>query len=65
VQTRAAPLVTEAEARLKPLKMQDPDQFGDYGIQVRCKMTTQPGEQFVVRRRAFPRIKQAFDENGI
>ena len=28
-------------------------------------MTTQPGEQFVIRRKAYARIKQAFDENGI
>jgi small-conductance mechanosensitive channel len=29
------------------------------------KMATWPGEQFVIRRKAFARIKQAFDENGI
>jgi moderate conductance mechanosensitive channel len=29
------------------------------------KMTTRPGEQFVIRRKAYARIKQAFDENGI
>jgi small-conductance mechanosensitive channel len=28
-------------------------------------MTTRPGEQFVIRRKAFARIKQAFDANGI
>jgi moderate conductance mechanosensitive channel len=28
-------------------------------------MTTRPGEQFVIRRKAFARIKQAFQDNGI
>ena len=28
-------------------------------------MTTRPGEQFIIRRKALARIKQAFDENGI
>jgi small-conductance mechanosensitive channel len=39
--------------------------FGDYGIQIRMKMTTKPGEQFVIRRKALARIKEGFDENGI
>jgi small-conductance mechanosensitive channel len=50
---------------IDPLKMQGVEQFGDFAIQIRCKMTTRPGEQFVIRRKAFARIKQAFDENGI
>jgi small-conductance mechanosensitive channel len=29
------------------------------------KMMTKPGEQFVIRRRAFSLLKKAFDENGI
>jgi small-conductance mechanosensitive channel len=29
------------------------------------KMTTRPGEQFVVRRMAYSRIKKVFEENGI
>ena len=45
--------------------MQGVEQFGDYAIQIRCKMITKPGEQFVIRRKALARIKQAFDENGI
>ena len=45
--------------------MQGVEQFGDFAIQIRMKMTTRPGEQFVIRRKAFARIKQAFDENGI
>jgi small-conductance mechanosensitive channel len=50
---------------IEPLKMQGVEQFGEYAIKIRCKMTTRPGEQFVIRRKAFARIKQAFDENGI
>jgi moderate conductance mechanosensitive channel len=50
---------------IEPLKMQGVEQFGDFAIQIRMKMTTRPGEQFVIRRKAYARIKQAFDENGI
>jgi small-conductance mechanosensitive channel len=45
--------------------MQGVEQFGDFAIKIRMKMMTKPGEQFVIRRRAFAMIKQAFDENGI
>jgi small-conductance mechanosensitive channel len=54
-----------ARHTIEPLKMQGVEQFGDFAIQIRMKMTTRPGEQFVIRRKAFARIKQAFDENGI
>jgi small-conductance mechanosensitive channel len=50
---------------IETLKMQGVEQFGDYGIQLRLKMMTRPGEQFVIRRRALALIKKAFDENGI
>lgn len=50
---------------LEPLKMQGVEQFGDFAIQVRVKMMTKPGEQFVIRRRAYALIKKAFDANGI
>jgi small-conductance mechanosensitive channel len=59
-----------ADPEFKPpiidtLKMQGVEQFGEYAIQVRLKLTTKPGEQFVIRRRAYALIKKAFDENGI
>jgi moderate conductance mechanosensitive channel len=54
-----APLIIE------PLKMQGVDELGDYAVQIRAKMMTLPGEQFVIRRKAYAMIKQAFDENGI
>jgi moderate conductance mechanosensitive channel len=50
---------------IETLKMQGVEQFGDFAIQVRMKLTTKPGEQFVVRRRALALIKKAFDANGI
>ena len=50
---------------LEPLKMQGVEQFGDFAIQIRMKMMTRPGEQFVIRRKAYAAIKTAFDANGI
>jgi moderate conductance mechanosensitive channel len=50
---------------LETLKMQGVEQFGDFAIQLRMKMMTRPGEQFVIRRRAYALIKKAFDANGI
>jgi small-conductance mechanosensitive channel len=50
---------------LETLKMQGIEQFGDFAVQVRMKMLTRPGEQFVIRRRAYAMIKRAFDEHGI
>jgi small-conductance mechanosensitive channel len=32
---------------------------------VKAKFTAKPGEQFVIRREAYQRIKQAFDDAGI
>ncbi|MGK9232917.1 mechanosensitive ion channel family protein [Inquilinus limosus] len=50
---------------LETLKMQGVEQFGDYAIQIRLKMMTKPGEQFVIRRKALAMIKKAFEANGI
>jgi small-conductance mechanosensitive channel len=50
---------------IEPLKMQGVEQFGDYGIQIRMKMMTKPGEQFPIRRKAYAMIKKAFDANDI
>jgi moderate conductance mechanosensitive channel len=50
---------------LETLKMQGVEQFGDFAIQIRLKMMTKPGEQFVIRRRAYAMIKKAFKANGI
>ncbi len=50
---------------LETLKMQGVEQFGDFAIQIRMKMMTKPGEQFVIRRRAYAMIKKAFSANGV
>lgn len=50
---------------IEPLKMQGVEQFGDYAIQIRMKMMTKPGEQFVIRRKALALIRKVFNENGI
>ncbi len=49
---------------IEPLKMQGVEQFGDFAIKIRMKMTTKPGEQFVIRRKGYAMIKKAFAENG-
>jgi moderate conductance mechanosensitive channel len=45
--------------------MQGVENLGDYAVQIRMKMMTLPGEQFVIRRKAYSMIKKAFDANGI
>jgi moderate conductance mechanosensitive channel len=50
---------------IETLKMQGVEQFGEFAIQIRMKMMTQPGEQFVIRRRAYALIKKAFEANGV
>jgi small-conductance mechanosensitive channel len=50
---------------IETLKMQGVEQFGEFALQIRLKMMTKPGEQFVIRRRAYAMIKKAFAENGI
>jgi small-conductance mechanosensitive channel len=50
---------------LEPMKMQSIGDFGDYGLQLKVKMKCRPGGQYMVRKKAYPLIKQKFDENGI
>ncbi len=50
---------------IEPLKMQGVQNFGDYGIQLRMKMMTKPGQQMTIRRKAYIAIKAAFEEAGI
>ena len=50
---------------IETLKMQGVEQFGDFAIQIRMKMMTKPGEQFVIRRKALAMIKKVFDANVI
>ncbi len=60
----------EADPALAPniietLKMQGIEEYGDFAIKIRLKLTAKPGEQFVIRRRAYGMIKQAFEAHGI
>ena len=50
---------------IETVKMKGVEQFGDYGITLSFAMTTKPGFQSQIRRRAQALIKEAFDANGI
>lgn len=50
---------------LEPMKMQGVEEFAEFGIVLRIKMKTRPGKQFTIRRKAYARMKQVFEENGI
>jgi small-conductance mechanosensitive channel len=47
------------------VKMKGVEQFGDYGMELSFAFTAKPGQQSVVRRRAYTMIQQAFAANGI
>ena len=48
---------------IEPLKMQGVEKFGDFGIELRIKMMTKPGEQFVIRRKALRRHQEGVRGN--
>jgi len=50
---------------IETVKMKGVEQFGDYGINLSFAMTTKPGQQSMVRRRALVMIREAFAANGI
>jgi small-conductance mechanosensitive channel len=50
---------------IEPLKMQRVENFGEYGIEIKTKVTCVPGGQWEVRKKLYPMIKQLFEENGI
>ena len=50
---------------LRRLTAEDLRELGDYAVMIRAKMMTVPGEQFVIRRKAYAMIKNAFDKIGI
>lgn len=50
---------------IEPIKMQGVQEFGDYGIVLRMKVTTKPGGAFGMRRRFYVRVQQVFREQGI
>lgn len=50
---------------IEPIKMQGIQEFGEYGIVIRMKMTTKPGGAFAMKRKFFIAVRQAFKENNI
>jgi small-conductance mechanosensitive channel len=50
---------------IEPLKMKGVEEFGDYGIVLSFAMTTVPGQQTYIRRKAYAMIRDAFQTNGI
>jgi small-conductance mechanosensitive channel len=50
---------------VEPLKSQGVIQFDDFGIVIRLKFTTVPGEQFMARRVIYQRIQELFRIEGI
>ncbi|RUM24519.1 mechanosensitive ion channel family protein [Rhizobium vallis] len=50
---------------IEPLKMKGVEEFADYGIVLSFAMTTVPGMQTYVRRKAYAKIREVFLSNGI
>ena len=50
---------------LQPLKSQGVNRMDDSALIIRCKFTSIPGQQFLIRREAFTRIQKVFEENNI
>lgn len=50
---------------LSPIKMQGVQEFGEYGIVLRVKVTTRPGGAFGMKRKFYVRLRQVFKEQGI
>jgi small-conductance mechanosensitive channel len=50
---------------LEPLKSQGVNRMDDSSFIIRCKFKAIPGNQFIMRREAFVRIQQAFEQKGI
>ncbi|RWX17785.1 mechanosensitive ion channel family protein [Rhizobium hidalgonense] len=50
---------------IEPLKMKGVEEFGDYGIVLSFAMTTVPGQQTYIRRKAYLMIREAFKAAGI
>jgi small-conductance mechanosensitive channel len=60
----------KADEELGPLiietvKMKGVEQIGEYGIELSFAFTAKPGNQSMIRRRAYAAIRKAFAENGI
>ncbi len=50
---------------IETVKMKGVEQFGDFGMELSFAFMTKPGQQSIVRRRAYTMIRDAFVANGI
>ena len=50
---------------LEPLKSQGVRRVEEFNMVIGVKFMAKPGEQFLIRREAYQRILQAFEDNGI
>ena len=50
---------------IETLKMKGVEQISDFGIEISFAFKAKPGQQTVVRRRAYIMLRKAFAENGI
>lgn len=50
---------------IEPLKMKGVEEFADYGIVLSFAMTTVPGMQTFIRRKAYAKLREAFLANDI
>ena len=50
---------------IETVKMKGVEQFGDFGMELSFAFMAKPGQQSVVRRRAYTMIRDAFAANGI
>ncbi|MHC1549918.1 mechanosensitive ion channel family protein [Phyllobacterium sp. K27] len=50
---------------IEPIKMQGVQEFGEYGIVLRMKVTTRPGGAFAMKRKFFSAVQKVFKENNI
>ncbi len=54
-----------APSFIQPLKLQGVDAIAERGLVIKLKFMAKPGEQFMIRRRAYVAVEEAFLENGI
>ena len=54
-----------SDSTLAPVKFQGISNVDLYGLTVRIKFTTRPGDQFLIRREVYRLVQEKFAENGI
>jgi small-conductance mechanosensitive channel len=50
---------------IETVKMKGVEEIGEYGIELSFAFTAKPGNQSMIRRRAYAMIRKSFAENGI